>query len=129
MKTKSETTLRIEREMRELAESFFVGVAIPSLVAVDDAQVIEDETYVYGTGLFDTVKGQRYAICEKLLKFSRKKKRVKPFKHHRNYNPSAPDMMRDPVGKPGSQERLDAMRDRMVQWEKEEKSLFDGEAA
>jgi hypothetical protein len=107
----SEITKRIKRELREMAESFFEGIAIPSLVAVADEQMIEDEQYVFGTGLFDTIKGQRYAVCEKLLKFAgrRRKKRVSRFKHDKKYNPACDDLMIVVVGKPGSKERIDAL--------------------
>ena len=103
-------TPEIKQLMREVARDLFAGIAISSLIPVEDEQVLEGEQYVYGTGLLDTIKGQRYVIGEKLLKFRRnRKKKVKAFKHHRNYNPASIDKMIEPVGLPGSKERVDAL--------------------
>jgi hypothetical protein len=107
----SEITKRIKRELRAMAESFFEGIAIPSLIEVADAQVLEDEPYVFGTGVNGTIKGQRYTVGEKLLKFAgrKRKKRVSKFKHDKKYNPACEDRMIIPVGKPGSKKRIDAL--------------------
>lgn len=103
-------TPEIKRLMREVSRDLFAGIAIPSLVEIADEFVLEGEEYQYGTGINGTTKFTRYALCEKLLKFRRKrKKKVKAFKHHRNYNPASIDKMIEPVGLPGSTERIDAL--------------------
>jgi hypothetical protein len=119
-------TPELKRMMRHAASELFSGIAIPSLQAIADEYVIEGEEYVYGTGINGTVKFQRYAVCEKLLKFRRKKrKKVARFKANPKMCIAAKDCMRDPIGEPGSQERIAAMAERMATWEKEERSLFD----
>lgn len=105
-------TPEIKQLMREVAHDLFAGIAIPSLVLIEDPFVIEGEEYVYGTGINGTIKYARYAVCEKLLKFRRKKKKVKPYRHNPRMDVSAIDRMIEPVGKPGSEERIKALTER-----------------
>jgi hypothetical protein len=99
----------IENAKRQ-ARMIFKGIALPMLVEIPDDRVIEDEDafYVYG------IDGQkRYLVTEKVVKFNRtalrnggvdKVEKVDP-----RYN-GGDDTMIVKVGKPGSRERVEALR-------------------
>ena len=99
----------IENAKRQ-ARMIFKGIALPMLVEISDDRVIEDEDafYVYG------IDGQkRYLVTEKVIKFNRtalknigkaSKEKVDP-----RYN-GGDDTMIVKVGKPGSRERVEALR-------------------
>lgn len=84
------------------------GIAIPSLIEIPDSQVMDDVDYVYGVG-----DHKRYLVTEKILEFNRKSlKKVsksKGQKKNRRYGGGA-DTMIVKVGKPGSRERVEALR-------------------
>ena len=99
----------IENAKRQ-ARMIFKGIALSMLVEIPDDRVIEDEDafYVY------SVDGQkRYLITEKILKFNRKALRragkVAVEKVDPRYN-GGDDTMILKVGKPGSRERVEALR-------------------
>jgi hypothetical protein len=100
---------RVRRELMKMAESFFVGMAHDSLVAVNDENVIDGVEYRYGTGLFDTIKGQRYAVCEQTEKFVRQRKKIVKHKNDKRHNVAVIDKMIISVGEPGSPERKQAL--------------------
>lgn len=89
--------------------SCFSGMAVPTLVEIPDDKVVEDDSfYVYSLD-----GSKRYIVSEKVLKFNRKAlKKIgkhKVTKADPRYN-GGDDTMIIPVGKPGSRERVEAMR-------------------
>lgn len=90
------------------ARMCFVGIAVPTLVRVTDEQAIEDETYVYGVS-----DRERYTVSEKVLKFNRKALRRLGKVRTEKADPrlvGGDDTMIVKVGKPGSRERVEALR-------------------
>jgi hypothetical protein len=108
------------RAFKAAFENCIVGIAVPHLVEVADAQVLPDVDYVYGT--FDR---KRYIVSERVIWSkgkSRKKKRTKD--SPRMLDKAAVDLMIEPVGKPGSEERVLALIEQYDRLGKEERSPF-----
>ena len=99
----------IENAKRQ-ARMCFYGWAIPMLVEIPDDRVIEDEDAHY---VYSVDGAKRYLVTEKVLKFNRKALRragkVKATKADPRLVGSE-DTMIIKVGKPGSQERIEALR-------------------
>lgn len=104
MKIESE----IMREFHNAVVGWFVGMATPDTVEVPDSRVIEDVDYVYGVS-----DRKRRVVVEKLHKFNRKAlRRIRKRKIEKN-DPRVVglvDTMIVPVGKPGSRDRVEALR-------------------
>jgi hypothetical protein len=86
----------------------FKGIAIPMLVEIPDDRITEDTDYVYGV---DDQK--RYVVSEKVLKFNRTALKNIGKVRKEKANPryvGGEDTMIVPVGKPGSRERVEALR-------------------
>lgn len=97
----------IENAKRQ-ARMIFKGIALPMLVEIPDSRVVEGTDYVYGVN-----DRKRYLLTEKVVKFNRaalrnggkdKVERVDP-----RYG-GGEDTMIVKVGKPGSRERVEALR-------------------
>ena len=117
----------IEKAKRQ-AYMCFSGIAIPTLVQIEDDRVIEDEDYVYGVA-----DHKRYIVSETLLKIPRSAmkesvKRKRPGVADRRIV-GADDNMILKVGKPGSAERVAALAEQYaaIQQSGEEVSPFFGE--
>lgn len=97
----------IENAKRQ-ARMIFQGIALPMLVEIPDSRVVEGTDYVYGVN-----DHKRYLLTEKVLKFNRaalrKGGRAKVEKVDQRYN-GGDDTMIVKVGKPGSRERVEALR-------------------
>jgi len=116
----------IENAKRQ-ARMIFKGIALPMLVEIPDSRVVEDTDYVYG------VKDRkRYLLTEKVLKFNRsalrnggKRKAEKVDPRHKGGD----DNMILKVGKPGSRDRVEALRSQYeaIQANGEEISPFSGD--
>ena len=97
----------IENAKRQ-ARMIFKGIAIPMLVEIPDDRITEDTDYVYGV---DDQK--RYVVSEKVLKFNRTALKNIGKVRKEKANPryvGGEDTMIVPVGKPGSRERVEALR-------------------
>lgn len=99
----------IENAKRQ-ARMIFQGIALPMLVEITDDRIVEhdDVSYVY------SLDGQkRYLVTEKVLKFNRaalrKGGKAKVEKVDPRYG-GGEDTMIVKVGKPGSRERVEALR-------------------
>ena len=104
MKTKFPIVENAKRQARMI----FKGIAIPMLVEIPDDKVVEDTDYVYGV-----TDQKRYVVTEKVLKFNRKALRRAGKVKVEKADPrlvGGEDRMRFPVGKPGSRERVEALR-------------------
>lgn len=94
------------RNAQLAARKMFYGIANGAeLVDVHDQDAIEGVEYFVGDD------GRRCIWVETVQKFPKPRGSKAKFKHHRNYNPAAPDNMIVKTGKPGSQARKDALRD------------------
>jgi len=96
----------IENAKRQ-ARMVFKGIAIPMVVPVPDSRVVEDVDYVYGVQ-----DHGRYVVSEKVLKFNRKALKNLGKRKKENVDPrfvGGDDTMIVKVGKPGSQERKEAL--------------------
>lgn len=104
------TKFAIIENAKRQARMIFKGIAIPMLVEIPDSRIIEDEDtyYVYG------VNGRkRYVVSEKVLKFNRTALKNIGKINKRKADPrlvGGDDTMIIPVGKPGSRERVEALR-------------------
>lgn len=113
----------IENAKRQ-ARMIFKGIAIQMLVEIPDDKVVEDEDayYVY------SVDGQkRYLVTEKVLKFNRKALKNIGKSQADKVDPrmiGGEDTMRFKVGKPGSQERIDALALQYASLAEDEMSPF-----
>lgn len=98
----------IVEEFKRTVRGIFVGMARPILVEIPDDRVIEGVDYVYGVS-----DQKRYLVSEKVEKFNRKAmRRLKKVKVEKA-DPrvvGTQDTMIIPVGKPGSRERVEALR-------------------
>ena len=99
----------IENAKRQ-ARMIFKGIAIPMLVEIPDDRMIEDEDayYVYGVN-----GGKRYVVSEKVMKFNRTALKNIGKARKEKADPryvGGEDTMIVPVGKPGSRERVEALR-------------------
>lgn len=102
------------RALKALTRGMFVGIAVPEMVEIKDDRFIDDgqTEYETGTGIGPYEKGVRLARCEQLHKFNRKTLLNKRSRTEVAVDPrqwGTEDRMRFPIGKPGSQERLDAL--------------------
>jgi hypothetical protein len=106
MKTKFPIIENAKRQARMI----FKGIAIPMLVEIPDDRIIEDEDayYVYGVN-----GGKRYVVSEKVLKFNRTALKNLGKARKEKADPryvGGDDTMIVAVGKPGSRERVEALR-------------------
>ena len=102
------TKFKIIEDAKRQARMCFKGLAIPTRVAVEDAQSIIDVDYVYGV-----TDHKRYVMSEKVLKFNRTALRNVGKSKIEKADPrlvGGEDMMIIKVGKPGSRERVEALR-------------------
>jgi hypothetical protein len=99
---------KIIEDAKRQARMIFKGIALPMLVEIPDSQVVDGVDYVYGVK-----DGKRYLSTEKVVKFNRVALRnmgkVKAEKVDPRYN-GGEDKMIVKVGKPGSRERVEALR-------------------
>ena len=97
----------IENAKRQ-ARMIFQGIALPMLVEIPDSRMVEGVDYVYGVN-----DRKRYLLTEKVVKFNRTALRNsnsnKVEKADPRYN-GGEDTMIVKVGKPGSRERVEALR-------------------
>lgn len=97
----------IENAKRQ-ARMIFQGIALPMLVEIPDSRMVEGVDYVYGVN-----DRKRYLLTEKVIKFNRTALRNsnsnKVEKADPRYN-GGEDTMIVKVGKPGSRERVEALR-------------------
>lgn len=97
----------IEKAKRQ-ARMIFQGIALPMLVEIPDSRIVEGTDYVYGVN-----DRKRYLLTEKVVKFNRaalrKGGRAKVEKVDPRYG-GGEDTMIAKVGKPGSRERVEALR-------------------
>ena len=97
----------IENAKRQ-ARMIFKGISLPMLVEIPDSRVVEGTDYVYGVS-----DRKRYLLTEKVVKFNRaslrKGGKAKVEKVDPRYN-GGDDTMIVKVGKPGSRERVEALR-------------------
>lgn len=97
----------IENAKRQ-ARMIFQGIALPMLVEIPDSRIVEGTDYVYGVS-----DRKRYLLTEKVVKFNRaalrKGGKAKVEKVDPRYN-GGDDSMIVKVGKPGSRERVEALR-------------------
>jgi hypothetical protein len=104
MKTKFPIVENAKRQARMI----FKGIAIPMLVEIPDDRITEDTDYVYGV-----TDQKRYIVSEKVLKFNRTALKnlgkVRKEKADSRYV-GGEDTMIVPVGKPGSRERVEALK-------------------
>jgi hypothetical protein len=97
----------IENAKRQ-ARMIFKGIALPMLVEIPDSRIVEGTDYVYGVN-----DRKRYLLTEKVVKFNRaalrKGGKAKVEKVDPRYG-GGEDTMIVKVGKPGSRERVEALR-------------------
>lgn len=102
--SKSPILAEFERAVR----GWFIGMATPDIVEVSDDRIIEGVDYVYGVS-----DRKRKVVVEKLHKFNKKALRnmgkVRKEKVDPRYS-GGEDTMIVKVGKPGSRERVEALR-------------------
>lgn len=99
----------VENAKRQ-ARMIFKGIAIPMLVEIPDDRVIEDEDAYY---VYSVDGAKRHLVTEKVLKFNRKTLRRAGTVKVEKADPrmvGGEDTMIIPVGKPGSRERVEALR-------------------
>jgi len=104
MKTKFPIIENAKRQARMI----FKGIAIPMLIEIPDDRITEDTDYVYGV-----TDQKRYVVSEKVLKFNRTALKNLGKARKEKADPryvGGQDTMIVPVGKPGSRERVDALR-------------------
>jgi len=95
-------------ELEKAISQWFIGMATPDIVEVNDDRVIDGVDYVYGVS-----DRKRRVVVEKLHKFNRtalrnmRKRKIK--KADPRYG-GGEDTMIVKVGKPGSRERVEALR-------------------
>lgn len=98
----------ILREFKRAVQTWFIGMAIPDVVEVSDDRVIDGVDYVYGIS-----DRKRKVVVEKLHKFNRKALRRIGKRKVEKVDPrygGGDDTMIVKVGKPGSRERVEALR-------------------
>jgi hypothetical protein len=102
------TKFKIIEDAKRQARMIFKGIAIPMLVEINDSQITEGTDYVYGVS-----DHKRYLVTEKVLKFNRTAlKNIGNVKAEKA-DPrmiGGDDTMIVKVGKPGSRERVEALR-------------------
>lgn len=102
------TKFKIIEDAKRQARMIFKGIAIPMLVEINDSQITEGTDYVYGVS-----DHKRYLVTEKVLKFNRTAlKNIGKVKVEKA-DPrmiGGDDTMIVKVGKPGSRERVEALR-------------------
>jgi hypothetical protein len=102
------TKFPIVENAKRQARMCFSGIAIPMLVEIPDDKIMEDTDYVYGVS-----DQKRYIVTEKVIKFNRKAlRRLDKIKAEKT-DPrlvGGDDTMIIKVGKPGSRERVEALR-------------------
>ena len=102
------TKFKIIEDAKRQARTIFKGIALPMLIEIADSQVIEGVDYEYGVH-----DKKRYVRTEKIIKFNRSALRNggvdKVEKVDPRYN-GGDDTMIVKVGKPGSHERVEALR-------------------
>ena len=97
----------IEKAKRQ-ARMIFKGIALPMLVEIPDSRVVDDTDYVYGVS-----DRKRYLLTEKVVKFNRSALRNDTVETQERVDPrynGGEDTMIAKVGKPGSRERVEALR-------------------
>jgi hypothetical protein len=102
------TKFAIIENAKRQARMCFKGIAIPVRHEVNDEQVIIDVDYVHGV-----TDHKRYVVTEKVLKFNRKALRRLGKVRVEKADPrlvGGDDSMIIKVGKPGSRERVEALR-------------------
>ena len=105
---KMATKFPIIENAKRQARMIFKGIAIPVRYEVADAQFIIDVDYVYGV-----TDHKRYVVTEKVLKFNRTALRNIGKVGKTKADPrliGCDDTMIVRVGKPGSRERVEALR-------------------
>ena len=98
----------IVREFERAVSQWFIGMATPDIVEVSDDRVIDGVDYVYGVS-----DRKRKVVVEKLHKFNRTALRNMNKRKVEKVDPrykGGDDTMIVPVGKPGSRERVEALR-------------------
>ena len=118
---------QVIREADKIACMVFQGIAVPMLVEIPDERVIDGTDYVYGV-----TDQKRYLVSEKVLKFNRKALRNTGKNKVGKSDPrmlGGEDNMIVKVGKPGSRERIEALRSQYeaIAASGEELSPFSGE--
>jgi hypothetical protein len=102
------TKFKIIEDAKRQARMIFKGIAIPMLVEINDSQITEGTDYVYGVS-----DHKRYLVTEKVIKFNRTAlKNIGKVKAEKA-DPrmiGGDDTMIVKVGKPGSRERVEALR-------------------
>jgi hypothetical protein len=104
MKTKFPIVENAKRQARMI----FKGIAIPMLVEVPDDRITEDTDYVYGV-----TDQKRYVVSEKVIKFNRTALKNLGKVRKEKADPrliGGDDSMIVKVGKPGSRERVEALK-------------------
>jgi hypothetical protein len=104
MKTKYPIIENAKRQARMI----FKGIAIPMLVEIPDDRITEDTDYVYGV-----TDQKRYVVSEKVLKFNRTALKNMGKVRKEKADPrliGGDDSMIVKVGKPGSRERVEALK-------------------
>jgi hypothetical protein len=104
MKTKFPIVENAKRQARMI----FKGIAIPMLVEIPDDRITEDTDYVYGV-----TDQKRYVVSEKVLKFNRTALKNLGKVRKEKADPrliGGDDTMIVKVGKPGSRERVEALK-------------------
>jgi hypothetical protein len=102
------TKFAIIENAKRQARMVFKGIAIPMLVEIPDDRITEDTDYVYGVA-----DQKRYVVSEKVLKFNRKALRRLGKIRVEKADPrliGGDDTMIVKVGKPGSKERVEALK-------------------
>jgi hypothetical protein len=90
------------------ARMIYKGIAIPMLVEVPDDRITEDTDYVYGV-----TDQKRYVVSEKVIKFNRTALKNLGKVRKEKADPrliGGDDSMIVKVGKPGSRERVEALK-------------------
>jgi hypothetical protein len=106
-KKKMATKFAIIENAKRQARMCFKGIAIPTRIVVEDYQSILDVDYVYGV-----TDHKRYVMSEKVLKFNRTALRNIGKSKVEKADPrlvGGEDTMIIKVGKPGSEERKQAL--------------------
>lgn len=102
------TKFAIVENAKRQARMIFKGIAIPMFVEIPDDKVVDDTDYVYGVS-----DRKRYVVTEKVLKFNRTALRNLGKSKSEKADPrliGTDDTMIVKVGKPGSRERVEALR-------------------
>lgn len=99
---------KIIEDAKRQARMIFKGIALPMLVEIPDSQVVDGVDYVYGVK-----DGKRYLATEKVMKFNNAALMNISKAKDEKVNPcyvGGKDTMIVKVGKPGSRERVEALR-------------------